>query len=312
MRKSKSLLHPAAIAAGVAVGNLLIRYPWRSGAEAILPRFLLFALCALLPALFFYPLFKKLYRGAISRHGGKRMIAIPVSCALFVYALYGAWQAFSDYIGYAADLVLTARHEWLLAAAFLVLAAILAQTRKKGLDVFALLSVFAAVLCVLILFLFGIPNFRAEFLSLRVTSLRPVAADSLSSLLEESFLPLLLLSAYFALTLGRHGGKALVLGAGVGYGLLLVCVLQTLFTFGADYAGSLPYPYAYAVRVISIGPYFFRLEGFSYWLDYTACLLRVSVFLAVAKRLFCRFLPRVGRYFPSFAALLLFIIFILR
>jgi hypothetical protein len=119
-------------------------------------------------------------------------------------------------------------------------------------------------------------------------------------------LPLALLSVYFALTAPRGGEKALAVGTGVGCLLLFVCVMQAVLTFGIDYAAELAYPYSYSVRILSVGQYFFRLEGFSYLLDYLSCLMRCAVSLATAKRLTGRFSPRVGKWIPLGASVVLF------
>ena len=87
-------------------------------------------------------------------------------------------------------------------------------------------------------------------------------------------------------------------GTVIGCAILFLCVVQTILTFGTTYAAQLDYPYSFAVRILSVGQYFFRLEGFSYLLDYLTCLVRASVALSVSKRLLGRFLPRLSRNLP--------------
>ena len=53
------------------------------------------------------------------------------------------------------------------------------------------------------------------------------------------------------------------------------------------------------------------MEGFSYLLDYAACLLRAAVCLAAARRLLGRFFPRLARWLPPAAGAVIFGIFCL-
>ena len=156
--------------------------------------------------------------------------------------------------------------------------------------------------------------FRAALSRRRGRLLRAVALSVLLSLWRETLLPLVLLSAYFALVLPRRGERALVIGTAAGCGILALCVLQTLLTFGPALAARYAYPYAWAVRIISVGPYFFRLEGFSYLPDYLACLTRSALSLAVIRRLWGRFFPRKTRavrpaLFITLSLILLFLLY---
>lgn len=254
--------------------------------------FLLSAVGALIPAVLIYPLLRRLFRSPLSTGPARRRLAVPAAVLIGVYAVVSAADCMRDYLSFACETILPGGGKWLLCLLFLGCAVWLSGVGDRGMDVFALVGFCALTVCAVGLFLFGIPDYRPENLSLCLPEHPAVFLPMLFSLWRETFLPLCLLSAYFALVLPRRGEGTLAVGSAAGCGILLLCVLQTLLTFGAELAAGYPYPYAWAVRIISVGPYFFRLEGFSYLPDYLACLTRSALCLAVVRRLWGRFFPR--------------------
>ncbi len=311
MKKERTGLHKVALAALFTVGNALLRYPWRQSGSGVLVLFFLSAAGALIPAFLLYPLFRRIWRAPLSKHGVKRCLVAFLSVAFGAYALYCAWRGWGDYLDFSIKLVLPHGSRILLTVAFLGCAAWMATLTDKGMDSFSLVAFFGVLVCVLFLFFAGIPHFQwngaADWFRWDSEVLR-----SIPSLWGESLLPLSVLSVYFALTVPKGGESSLAWGTGAGCILLFLCVMQALLTFGADYATELAYPYSYSVRILSVGQYFFRLEGFSYLLDYLSCLWRCAVSLAVIRRLSGRFSPRIGRYAPVCAAGLLFVIFMIQ
>lgn len=311
MKQRMTGLHKTALAALFTVGNSLIRFPWRNADPDMLWLFLLSAVGALIPAFLLYPLFRKLLRAKLGGHPGKMTVAVVLSVLLGGYALWCAWRGCADYVGLLSDMILPGEGRLLPAFLFLLCAVWLAHISEKGVDSFCLLAFVGAILCVLMLFAFGAPHYRGEYFQIGGIGDAAGLVGALPSLWWESLLPLTVLAGYFALVVPKKGERALAVGTAVGCGVLLLCVLQVLLTFGAAYAASLPYPYSFAVRIISVGQYFFRLEGFSYVLDYAACLVRSAICLATARRLLGRFFPRIGRFLPPVAGIVMFGIFCL-
>lgn len=306
-------LHKIALAALFTVGNALIRFPWRSGGGEMPLLFLLSVAGTLIPAVLIYPLLRRLFRTPLAGHRAKRLLAAAVAVLIGCYALVAAVDCMRDYLSFAFATILPGGGKWLLCLLFLGCAVWLSGVGDRGTDIFALLGFALAVVCTVGLFLFGLPDYRAENLALQKPESLSALLPSLLPLWLETVLPLVLLGAYFALVLPRSGERALVIGTVAGCGLLSVCVLQTLLTFGASLAATYPYPYAWAARTISVGPYFFRLEGFSYLPDYLACLMRSALCLAVARRLLGRFFPRAVRavrpvLFVTLSIILLFLL----
>ena len=304
-------LHKIALAALFTVGNTLIRFPWRTGGGEMPVLFLLSAVGALIPAVLIYPALHRLFRSVLSR--GRARLLLSAACAVLLagYALYAAAECLYDYLSFAGETVLPGGGRWLLCLLFLGSAVWLCGVGDRGTDVFALAGFAAVTVCVVVLFLFGIPDYQPENLTFRMPDTPASILPALLPIWRETLLPLVLLSAYFALVLPQRGEGALVIGTVAGCGILALCALQTLLTFGTALAAEYAYPYAWAARILSVGPYFFRLEGFSYLPDYLACLTRSALCLAVVRRLWGRFFPRRTRVvrpllFVTLSVILLF------
>lgn len=304
-------LHQIALVALFTLGNTLLRFPWANAQAGITVSFVLseitamiFGLCASFGAAWLY---RKWLRSK------KRLrLAVCIFFSVSVCAL-----AFCFAVSTSRDLLLFMERSLLpegtglvFAALFLAVCAWLSRAERRGMDIFALIAFFSALVAVAVLFLLGIPQFRVEYGNVELPGVAAIGA-SLLPIFVEFALPMIPLGVYLALAKPQNGGKRpwqpLVCGVLFGGGIMLFCVLQTLLTFGASYAAGLAYPYSTAVRVVSLGAYAFRPELFSYVADFLSCLVRVAVCFSCLKFAVGRFLPRVRNWIPPFAALFGFI-----
>lgn len=312
MRKQTLGLHKLALAALFTVGNALIRYPWRQGDRYTLMLFFVSVVGSLIPAFLLYPLFRSVWRKPLSQNRGRRWGVGALSVTLGAYALYCAVRCCADYVGFSMKLIIPQGSRFFLIAIFLSCAVWIASLSERGLDSFSLLAFVGLTLCVILLFSAGFQHFRWEYARADLFAWDTAILKSVPTLWKESLLPLTVLSLYLALTVPKGGEPALALGTGIGCVLLFLCVMQGILTFGTAYAAELEHPYSYAVRILSVGQYFFRLEGFSYLVDYLSCLIRCAVCLAVVKRLAARFAPRLSRRVPILCGVLIFAIFLIQ
>ncbi len=307
-------LHQIALAALFTVGNTLLRFPWKNTGAGISISFPVSAIAAVCAVALVYPAAGKLLRAPF-RKRIPRMIAAGVFCAaVSAVSLFCAARCASDLLAFFGETLLPRGTEVPFSALFLAAAVCLARAPRRSTDGFALIVFFASCVAVAVLFLRGAPQFRAEYGAVDFSVFS--GADVLSGTLwAEVLLPMAPLAVYFGVTTPRRKGKSVrspVFGTLAGVGILLVCVLQTLLTFGAEYAAALSYPYSRAVRVVSVGQYAFRPEILSYLLDYSACLFRTAVCFASVRRLFGRFLPRAAKWVPALLGLGVFIYLYLR
>ena len=297
MEKRASGFHKMALAALFTVGNALIRYPWRGENEDFLPLFLLSVAGALIPAVFLYPIFRWIWRRPLSHRRGRMILVALLSAFFGAYALVCAWQICADYLRFSMRLVLPMGSRWLLLMLFVVCAVWLSTLRDGGMDSFAGLAFLLAVFCAVFLFLSGLSVFKWEHVPQKPLAWEWGSLGGSFPILRETLLPAMVLAVYFALAESKGGARSLAFGTLIGCAILFLCVAETILTFGASYAAGLEYPYSYAVRILSIGQYYFRLEGFSYLLDYLTCLIRAAVSLATLRRLIGRFCPRLAHRF---------------
>lgn len=308
-------LHQIALAALFTVGNTILRFPWANAEAGITVSFLLSAVAALGAVLLGYPLARVLFRRPLRRKAWRTALAGAASAIVGGTAWFCAAQSTEDVLNFMRDTLLPKGTSVAFVILFLASAVLLARVSRRGLDLFSLIAFFAATVAVVVLFFQGVPQFRPAYGTLEIPASGAIVL-SLKTLLPKTVLPMIPLVAYCALSVpspkGNRNARPLAVGVLAGFALMLLCVLQTLLTFGAPYAATLTYPYSRAVRVVSVGQYAFRPEILSYLLDYAASLIRTAVCFACMRRLLGRFLPRVGRLIPIFAAIAVFVFLYLR
>lgn len=304
-------LHQIALVALFTLGNTLLRFPWANVQAGVTLSFLLSVGIALLFGLGASFFATRLYRRRLKNKKRLRLAAcilfsVPV-CALAFLAAYNGCR---DLLFFFEETLLPEKTGLLFAALFLAVAAVLSRSARRGIDVFALIAFCATLCAVLVLFFSGVPQFRVEYGNVELPTVSAIGA-SLLPILTEFALPMVPLGVYLALAkpcgCKNRFPKPFVSGLLIGGGIMFLCVLQTLLTFGAPYLATLKYPYSAAVRVVSVGAYAFRPELISYLPDFLSCTVRVAVCFSCMKFTVGRFLPRVRNRVPPLAALFTFV-----
>jgi len=286
-KKSAEGLHFAALAALFTLGNVLLRYPWsRSGrGEAVLC--LLSVLASSAVAALLFPMLRWLLRDG-QKSPFRRFLQLTIAVPTVGYALFCAARCCYDFTELAVELILPDGSRLFTAGLFLLCACLLARLSTAGVNRFCLISLTVSLLCVLILFVIGASQLRWSLFSGDLLALPTEIGNTLPIFLTEAAAPLLLLSMLFAME-ERAGSGGLTVGILTGGVILLACVAQAILTFGGVYAAELPYPYVFSTRILSVGPYFFRVEGLSYLPILLACLARAALCLRLVVGLCRRF-----------------------
>ena len=153
-------LHKIALAALFTVGSSLISYPGKQSLEELLLLFALSVAASVLPSLFLYPFLCRLFQGRLCGRRGRLLLAAPLAVFLAICALFFAYRSFADYTHFATERILSVHSRSLLAVGFLTVVVCLSRSSKKTVDAFALLSLGAFALPVILLFLVGIPHYE--------------------------------------------------------------------------------------------------------------------------------------------------------
>ena len=304
-------LHQIALVALFTLGNTLLHFPWTSAQAGVTISFLLSSVTALLFGLGSSFFAVRFFRRPLWKKEKLRMVlCVLLAAAVCALAFLFAVRATRDLRSFFEGTLLPHGTGLVFAALFLAVCAWLSRGPRRGMDVFALIAFFSALAAVGVLFLLSIPQFHAEYGNIELPSAKAVGASVFPAFAEFA-LPMFPLGVYLALAKPGRGKmrpqRPLAAGILTGGAMMLLCVLQTLLTFGESYAASLQYPYSAAVRVVSVGAYAFRPELFSYLLDFSACLVRVSVCFSCLKFSVGRFLPRFRNRVPLLAALFAFV-----
>ncbi len=152
---------------------------------------------------------------------------------------------------------------------------------KKGMGVLLKLGpllFFVAAFFMLLAFGFSLPFIEVKYLSL-------YRLPTLSGLLETALrvggrVYIALVPALFLEK--DQKGKQLFGGFALGGGAILLCLVNTLGLFGAEFASRLSFPYSYAVSAATVGKIFSRMDPFLYCICFFTCLIKCSVCLYAA------------------------------
>ena len=308
MKQDESPIGAVAVAALFTLGDLLLRHPWRYERGSLIAVGLLTAAGAVLAAGVLYPLLRWLWCLPFEETLAGRISAGLVALPVAGYAVVCLYRCCATYVDMAVELILPGGASLPPSLLLLLCALLLSCMPLARLEQFAWPAGCVVLLSVVIVLAFGFPHFQMEYL--QDETVLPLETGHIWELCRE-LIPLGLMALLFATN--RSGvGKQLAAGILTGGGLLLLCMLQVILTFGGRYAAELPYPYAYAVRILSVGPYFFRLEGLSYLPDLLSCLVRGAVCLSLVGRLAHRLIPRLARVLPPLCAIVVLLFFCLR
>lgn len=158
----------------------------------------------------------------------------------------------------------------------------LVNSEKKTILKFSLIFFPICFGLVILIFLFSYP-----FMSLKYLELKTM--PQLSGIIEQTFkklvgtvVPVCLPLA--VLCIGKPTYAAI--GGTVGAAFLLLSVINTEAIFGSQFASSLSYPYAQAVSAVSLGELFSRMDAALYPAILFPGIVRISVQVLAAKRLF--------------------------
>ncbi len=283
MNKSQSFLsHSAALTALFILGNGVMVFPLKSADNYTFLAFLVSLLAAILFYFCICPLITKLFTNP-----EKNKVFFTLFCfATALICLYFAVTTFVDFSFFLSILLLQDFSIFLSFAVFFITVILFSFIKTDALLKFCLLSCFFTAVVILFfffaslgkfdlsqIFIFSLPNAKNFWVQLKPYFLNPL-------------LSVFLVLVFEVLIFGDIRKRSSLWGVLLGFGLLGLCVLNSVLLFGTRFAGALDFPYASAVSTVTIGRLFTRLDGFSYFVYFSAAMTKIFVCIFLIKALF--------------------------
>ena len=278
MKSSKIfIVHFICLSALFFMGNAIIKAP---GKEADEFTFLAYLITCGLGILLYFPL--SLLARKIYSPSNTNSISIKIfkASAFLIISIFSAFliaEAFMDYVNFTKSVILSGGSTFGIIAVFLLICLFFALKRQEDILKFALLSFFAVLFLVIFFFFAAMPNYSLRNIFIfRLPDTQTLFKQSLPYF-KNPVLPSLLLPFYNVLIFKEQKKSALFSGYFAGSLLLGLGILSAVLLFGTTFAGNLSFPYSSAVSTVSIGRLFTRLDGFSYFIYFSAALIRINV-----------------------------------
>ena len=275
MNKSKNSYnkHYLCLSALFVLGNTVIKAPFASLNEYGFLAFLIVFGLALILSLVAYliPL--------------NKITAIPLT----LLAFFCASDAFISFIKFTKyDLLYKTSAFWVVLP-FVAIIVYLGFQKTTVIYKFSLVFWFVAVVVILLFALFTAKDF--EIKNIYIYNL-PTVSNLLTQAepyIFTTLLPVVLLSV-----LAREEKIKLsstVIGVGVGFLCLGICVLNSVLLFGVDLASTLNYPYSSAGSTVTFGNLFTRMDGLLELVYLTTSVVKCGLCIEIIKKSRNKFVP---------------------
>ncbi len=200
----------------------------------------------------------------------KGAVFYPFASLIILISFYGTASAFADYMRFLKSL---GGSRVLSALALIVLVVLLTVCQSRAFLKFSLLMGFITAVLTVVLFLVSIGNY--DFKNIDLISLGFKAKDILLCFLKY-FSPILSAVCFVSFSKHRLKVKSAFFGVLLGFALLVLCFLQSLFMLGKS-AGCYDYPYLSAVSAYSSGQLYIRQDGFVWFIFFAASVIKISL-----------------------------------
>jgi len=285
MQKEKTVFYKSALAASslFVVGNAIIVLPAKTADKYTLLGLGIAAITGILLNIILLPLAYSLYDKR--KMGGciQKLCKTVIFLIIAVAALFFAADTFEDFLYFVNSLILPEIPLTAITLTFAFIIAFFFYKRQEDVLKFSFLCFVFMLLAVLFFFLCMSGNFDVQNIIIRSLPDLKELKNSILPYLLKATLPGVLLPFYHTAVIGKRAGSACVIGTAAGYMVLCLCVIPCVLLFSPALAGNLSYPYASAVSTVTVGKIFTRLDGFSYFLYFSAALSKINICLFTVK-----------------------------
>lgn len=212
---------------------------------------------------------------AFLKLGIKNKVVFYISAiGICVFAIYGAVTSATDFVNLLKSTILQNTSPFLLWAIVLCVVVCFAFASSVALYKYCL---FVSVICGVIIAICFIGGIKIFDFSAFMVLTKPVLEIKRSL---GCFLPVVVLP--FFIDDKSYNFKPAFYGIGAGVFATILCLFQSVFTFGTIEGVS--YPYLMAVGVISSGSLFTRLDGLVYFLFFVTSIVKTVVCVKTLKK----------------------------
>lgn len=283
--KNKTLFftHLVSVCALFILGNAVIILPQKNADEYTFLVYMAVAVISAVLCIGVLPLVNLVFSQDEINSFSKKLLLAILYIAVAVFALFCAGDTFYDFGKFAGEVLLPDTSRFIIFSVFLLAIAFFCSRRQEdSLKFFLLCFIFCLALIIFFFFATAHNYSPRNIFIFRLPSLKTFISGA-KPYLSELLFPSLLLPVYQVLVFKKSRKTALFCGATSGFIILGLCILSSLLLFGADFAGRLDYPYAAAVSTITVGRLFTRMDGFSYFIYFSASLCKITVCVFIIK-----------------------------
>ena len=206
----------------------------------------------------------------------------PVFFLLSAVCLLSALYSLANLVLVLANTVADKTGVGIIILALIIIVGMLTYYRRSVLLKFSGLCFVLCFALVILIFIFSYKYMSVKYLAINTfPSVNKLSART-AKLFVLEFLPVLL--PIIVLFLNKHSSA--MLGLGIGFGMLILTVANTILIFSLPFASGLSYPYLKAVDTVSIGENFFRMSAAVYPIALFPGVIRVAIQLAASAELF--------------------------
>lgn len=281
-QKDTFFLHKISVFALFMLGQTGIVIPYKNGNANIFIAFLLAAFLAFLMLVLSFFLLKK--SDNLKNKDVKKYVVKTVLFLSSVYCIYLAVNTFNSFLSFLSSYILPDFSPYLLGLTLTALIIFVSSVKIDAFYKFALVTAILSAVLLLVLFLLSIPQFSVDNISLlSFPNFYDVLSKSLIYL-KDAFLPVLILSVFEYLYTKTKNKNCAIKGYLTGVFMLMVCLLNSLLIFGNLLSSKLDFPYSEAIGTVTAGNIFFRMDGFSYFVFFASCTVKISLLLKIFIR----------------------------
>lgn len=284
MKKEKSVFYKSSISAAAlfVLGNAVMVLPAESADIFTFLGFLAAAVTTVALSAVLSPLARVILDQKDNQKIYLRVAKLLCMAALAVYSLFVAADAFSDFTAFVKYLILPELPLWVITAVFGAVCLYFAFKRQEDTLKFSLICFVLTLVGVIFFFFATSGNFETEYIMPERLPHIKEALNAVAPYCLKAGLPVIILPFYCRMVFRDNCKGACICGVSAGFVLLSLCLITSVLLFSPELAGRLSYPYASAVSTVTVGKLYTRMDGFSYFIYFSAAIAKINICLFTA------------------------------